>query len=341
MEKDFNLLRRNILEYIESLHLQAGDQLPTEGKICNKFGITRYNARKVVKQLAKQQNWVTVQGAGTFIPEEGSSVPKGIEKVIAVVIPAELESLSSLLLKLTEKVLQKKYNLVFFHISHDDTIFEKECLIHLLKRRVFAVIIDPHPVHAEFFDYIDRLSANGTKCILLNAPKELENKYIVAKFNHRKAGYMAVVQMMRHNVKKIIHLKRYNSVAWQHEDFSEGVQEAVRDFSLKLETYFCNVNFNMKDISWQWQPKDFQEPLEDNCGYLNDNSPLSASVFYKSLKDKKFNNSHMIFISPFEQDMLFDQIAFDTEARLENIIDHLMNHEIELVKSYDPRLIER
>lgn len=65
---DFIALKRSVGEYIDSLHLEPGDRIPTENKLCRKFEASHYQVRKVLAELNAERGWVTIQGSGTYIP---------------------------------------------------------------------------------------------------------------------------------------------------------------------------------------------------------------------------------------------------------------------------------
>lgn len=65
---DFIALKRSVGEYIDSLHLEPGDRVPTENKLCRKFEASHYQIRKVLAELNAERGWVTIQGSGTYIP---------------------------------------------------------------------------------------------------------------------------------------------------------------------------------------------------------------------------------------------------------------------------------
>ncbi len=278
---DFTALKRSVGEYVDSLKLEPGDRIPTENKLCRKFEASHYQIRKVLAELTAERNWVTIQGSGTYMPGGLERRPR--ERIIAFV-HSNLHDMTLQLSEAHNLALENKYQLLLFGIDHTETSAEQECLEHLAAQRLHALIIDPHPGNERISELLDRFVAQGTHVVLLNGSAALRRRYPTYSFNYRRAGYMSLVQLMRQNVKKVIHISPYDSIAWQHEEFRQGVDEASVDFSFPVERRFAKMFLDVRNFKWSWQPPEFQIPLEEDCGYVDDNDPFEASYLQTQLQ---------------------------------------------------------
>ena len=290
---DFNALKRAVSEYVDSLGLEPGDRIPTENKLCRKFEVNHYQIRKVVAELTAERNWVTIQGSGTYMPGGLERRPR--ERIIAVV-RSNLHDMIEQMREAHNLALENKYQLLLFGIDHSETIAEQECLEHLLAQRLHALIIDPHPGNEKIAEMLDRFVAQGTRVVLLNGSAALRRRYPTYSFNYHRAGYMSLVQLMRQNVKKVIHISPYDSIAWQHEEFRLGMDEASVDFSFPVERYFGKMFLDVRNFKWSWQPSGFEIPLEEECGYVDDNNPFEASYLQTQLQAAGLHHAPVISV---------------------------------------------
>lgn len=306
-------LKQQICRYLQSLELPAGSQLPTETKLCMKFGVTRYQARKVMSELITEHGWVKIQGSGTYLPG-GSRVNRPIEKVIVLVAPYS-QNLPLQLMKAHSFAVEHGYELQLFGISHDSVEYENECLQLLLSRRIYALIIEPHPGNPESFPLIDQFVEQGTRVVLLNCPEEKIGQYRVFGFDYHRAGYMAMVDLMRQGVERILHMCRLDSIAWQHGQFRRGMEEAAQDFHFPLEHVAANLALDVRNFVWRWLPENFEFPLHSRCGYIDDNNPFEASYCHMLLQAAGITDSPVISVYTHGYAQPCRMLLFDSEAR--------------------------
>ena len=320
---DFIALKRSVGEYIDSLHLEPGDRIPTENKLCRKFEASHYQVRKVLAELNAERGWVTIQGSGTYIPGGLERRPR--ERVIAVV-RSYLHDMITQMSDAHSLALENKYQFLLFGIDHAEIVAEQECLEHLLTRRLHALVIDPNPGNPKMRETLDRFVAQGTRVVLLNGSEELRRRYPTYSFNYHRAGYMALVQLMRQNVRKVIHIAPYNSIAWQHEEFRQGVDEASADFSFPVERMFGKMMLDVRSFRWSWQPQEFQLPLEDGCGYIDDNDPFEASYVQTRLQEAGFRSSPVISVYHTSGPSACATLCFNMNERMKWVVNELIHN---------------
>ena len=319
---DFITLKRAVGEYIDSLNLEAGHRIPTENMLCRKFGTSHYQIRKVLAELGQEHNWVTIQGSGTYVPGGLEHRPR--ERVIALVRSFQ-NDMATLLREAHSLALENKYQFLLFGLDHTEIVPEQECLEHLLTRRLHALIIDPHPGNPEIRETLDRFLAQGTRVVLLNGSAELRQRYPSCCFNYFRAGYMALIHLMRQNVEKVIHISPYKSIAWQHEEFRRGIDEASSDFSFPVERMFGKMMLDVRNFKWSWQPREFHLPLKDSCGYIDDNDPFEASYVQTQLREAGLR-SPVISVYHTAGPAACATLCFNTKERMKWIVNELIRN---------------
>ena len=319
--QNYSELKQKVGEYIASLNLKSGEQVPTEGKLCLKFKTTHHQVRKVLKALKLENGWVTIQGSGTYLPGGLEHRPR--ERVIAVVRPY----FNDVIMQMSDAhqlALKNNFQFLVFGINHSQTLDEDECLAHLLTRRINTLIIDPHPLNKNIAQTLEKFRAQGVRVVLLNGSKELQARFATYKFNYFRAGYMALVHVMRQGVSKAIHVSPYQTCAWQHEEFRRGVDEAGRDFNIPVERFFAQMQLRMDDFSWIWTPADFQLPLEDNCGYIVDANPYEASYVQAQVRLRQKKNSPVIAVYHSTCSSACTTLFFDMRERMKWLVGELL-----------------
>jgi DNA-binding FadR family transcriptional regulator len=76
-----NPLRDAILDRLQSGHWRAGDRLPTERELSERFGVSRTTVRKALLELKQQGLIEQTVGSGTFVAEDvGSRLGRRVQQ---------------------------------------------------------------------------------------------------------------------------------------------------------------------------------------------------------------------------------------------------------------------
>lgn len=74
-------LRDAILDRLQSGHWRAGDRLPTERELSERFGVSRTTVRKALLELKQQGLIEQIVGSGTFVAEQvGASLGRRVQQ---------------------------------------------------------------------------------------------------------------------------------------------------------------------------------------------------------------------------------------------------------------------
>jgi len=73
------IVRNKIIEYIEENNLKPGDQLPSEPKLVEKFGVSRITIREALAEFKQEGIIYKIQGKGTFLKRSPIHMENGLE----------------------------------------------------------------------------------------------------------------------------------------------------------------------------------------------------------------------------------------------------------------------
>jgi DNA-binding LacI/PurR family transcriptional regulator len=140
-------VRKVLLESLFSGEFKAGQQLPTENEMTDRFRVSRATIREAVSSLV-HEGWLTrVQGKGTFVAE------KPLNKLsIAVVMPylyftdqAEFLSGTDVIPRLVQAIegeCRKSKSNIFLMLANQEIPLERENLIRVLESDIDAIILN-------------------------------------------------------------------------------------------------------------------------------------------------------------------------------------------------------
>jgi hypothetical protein len=324
--------------FIAQLNLLPGDRVPTEDELMEKFEITRYRARTVLDNLLHKYGWVKLHGSGTYLPG-GAATPKIKEKTVALIGPDGKVDMKPL----HELAISKNYHLLNFWISHQNSSFERLCLESVTKRLLASVCLEPIPLRPLNFDLVDKLVEEGVKVLLMNAPNELRDKYSIFLLNYHKAGFMAGAYMAKKGLKNVYFI-RSNSMAWQNQDFSDGVYRAAKKHSLNITLLHGDVKSatNTDESDLVWTDDSNPIPLKEGSGYLADNY-YKGVMLYKQLQESGIANPDVFGVSTLRKSAPFPFAFLDPTLRLTEMLtvalDNSIAANINCSKLYNPIMV--
>ena len=82
--ENWSIIRDTLSDDIRSRRLSAGDQLPTETQLADRFAIGRHSVRRALEALARDGKVSIEQGRGTFVadaPRLTYQIGKGLRPV--------------------------------------------------------------------------------------------------------------------------------------------------------------------------------------------------------------------------------------------------------------------
>lgn len=213
---------------IENGQFQPGEQMLTEREICEKYGVSRITARRVLDDLAQQQYVVRIQGKGSFVnqPEAGRKTRR-----LALVfngMPAQ-STFHLILEAMEETAAQNDCQITFFNTGNR---FERlrEIADDILAGQFEGAIVNP--IHSDTGyernrDLIDQLEFNGIPIVLIqNTFAQHREQYSYVGSDN--AG--GVQAMMNHLIDELGHRR----IALIHVPYSSSLYDRRQAYRAAL-----------------------------------------------------------------------------------------------------------
>ena len=142
-------IKNDIFKDIERGKYLAGEKLPAERALADKYGVTRMTIRQAIKFLVNQDYLVVRHGSGTYVSSRKSHAVQGENKVIGVLVPdIQRGIMIDLLRGIEDEAINAGYNTI---ICNTDNLLDKANV------------------------YVNQLLANGVKGAIYVPLQDIEN----------------------------------------------------------------------------------------------------------------------------------------------------------------------
>jgi GntR family transcriptional regulator of arabinose operon len=142
-------IKNDIFNDIESGKYAAGERLPAERLLAEKYGVTRMTIRQAIKFLVEQDYLHVRQGAGTYVSDRKPLTETRENKIVGVLVPdIQRGIMIDLIRGIEDEAHNNGYNTI---LCNTDNLWDK--------------------AHG----YIDRLLANGIKGAIFVPIQDIEN----------------------------------------------------------------------------------------------------------------------------------------------------------------------
>lgn len=132
----------DIVHDIKTNKLKAGDRIPTDLELSQKYNVSRITITRAAQELEKQNLIYRIKGSGSYVKDIETSGSKATNSYIPLVIPFS-EKFSYDLLSGVEASLKNKNLYVSIHNSNYDIHREREIIEELIGENVPGFIIYP------------------------------------------------------------------------------------------------------------------------------------------------------------------------------------------------------
>ena len=217
-------------------NLTAGDRIPTEPELVEKYNVGRNIIREAISSLVHEGLLVKQQGSGTFITEQSiaSITSNGNSNAIALCYHF-VEYNRGLVRNCQEYLLERDSFLIQFDILEDDQDPEKErqFLLKAEKEHFKGVIITPTPFEPTNHDLYKRLREQGIKVVMLESYKTDMSNEVCFMPDYRHIGYMLTAKMAVAGCKQVVLASRYKfPIAFQK--MKAGLMDAARELDMTV-----------------------------------------------------------------------------------------------------------
>ena len=83
---------------------------------------------------------------------------------------------------------------------------------------------------------------------------------------------------------------------------------------------------DVTSFRWSWQPQEFQLPLEDGCGYIDDNDPFEASYVQTRLQEAGVRSSPVISVYHTSGPSACATLCFNMNERMKWVVNELIHN---------------
>ena len=134
----YEQVREQLARSIAKGRYATGDQLPSEGELCDQFGVSRITVRQALANLVHSGLLVKRHGKGAFVAEP---TPEYGQRVITLVLANTVGSFMNQIIHGVESVVREQGYELNLCISHDDVAQERQCLERIIENRVAGVLL--------------------------------------------------------------------------------------------------------------------------------------------------------------------------------------------------------
>ena len=316
-------LRKEICDFINSLHLKAGDRLPSIEQIRRKVGATQYKIYQELKEIAAERKYEVIHGSGIYLPGR-KKVWKPFEYSVALLSPGSLLE-QELINALHTRFMKHNLNLLPLGVPHTDPEYEEETLQYLYGRRIWGLIIEPNPKSTENLKIINRMQKQGCRCILLSKNPELKKRYHFFTLDYTLTGARAAELAVQWGMKRIIFLN-HAPINWHMQRLEQGILQ--RSGELKIECraihdYLLQDTFSEK---WEWEQREIFPVLPDTL-YFVENTGYRASHLFNVLQQRRIPGSKVLTFCRRQTDIdpRIPCLYLNDEKRFGQIADKLLH----------------
>lgn len=319
-------LKKDICDLIASRHLKPGDRLPSIEQLRRKIGTTQYRIYQELKEIAAERKYEVVHGSGIYLPGR-KKIWKPFEYSVALISPGALLELD-LINSLHSRFMKHHLNLLPLSIPHHDPGYEEETLKYLLGRRIWGLIIEPHPNSLENLRIISRMQAQGCRCILLSHDPELRKKYHFFTLNYYSLGLRAADFAKENRFRKIIFIN-HSCVNWHMQNLERGITERSKQISIDCLVIRNPMRHDRFSETWEWETSGIL-PLCPNTLYVVENVRNMASHLYNRLVRNRLDSSQVLHFCRRKSDIdpRIPCFYMNDELRFHRIADKLLDNGI-------------
>ena len=168
----------------------AHSRLPTEGELCDQFGVSRNTLRRAVARLV-EDGWLEVrQGSGTYVRRTGDQAAPA--QTISVMFPFDGQSLQ----QVQRQALERGYLLSVFAGTHWEPGIERIFLQRVLEQRHRALLAFCTPIEPRNEQLLAQLEQAGVRVIHIEHYSDQLPSQSYVLPDYQRGGYIATTTLM-------------------------------------------------------------------------------------------------------------------------------------------------
>ena len=221
----YEFIKNQILADIAEGVYQAGDKIPSESELCEKYGTSRITVRKALDELAAMDVLEKLQGVGAFIKERKAEGNSG--NTVIVIVPYIITQLSQSIWAEMMRGIEDAFReekVLFFEMLEPNFESGKERFLQTLKE------LSPLGIIYLFYYDLDIQS----ELVKLNCPvvfvdmEPEDNMFDLVKGDDYQSAYHAAWLMLESGKKNIGFFGQPNHAYSTLLERASGVRNAIR-----------------------------------------------------------------------------------------------------------------
>ncbi|HIY57369.1 MAG TPA: GntR family transcriptional regulator [Candidatus Tetragenococcus pullicola] len=228
MKPKYEQLADNLRKQILSGVYQKNELIPSENKLQEKYGLSRYTVRQAIGVLVEEGLLRKERGAGTFV----SKIDQGTKTIGVIMTYLSDYIFPSIIRGLEKELSQQGYSLIL-GTTNNDPDQEKACLKRMLNQKVDGFIIEPTKSNQynPNLAYYSMIKERNIPVLMINAYYEaLEVPHICV--NDTKSGYLATKYLLNHHHEHILLVTKIDDLQGKYrlKGFIKAIQECGKTF---------------------------------------------------------------------------------------------------------------
>ncbi|MDF2522884.1 MAG: araR2 [Clostridiales bacterium] len=309
----YQQLKDYLIQTIKTQELHAGEKIPSENELAEKFEISRHTIRQAIGELVNEGWLYRVQGKGTYVNRPPDEKPRQ-SKTIGLITTYLNDYIFPSIIRGVYNVLHDKGFNIALSCTYNQHEKERTCLESLISQDLAGLIIEPtkSALPNPNIDLYKEFSRLGIPILFIHGSyRDLDYSYIIE--DDMQAGYIATKHLIDQGHEKIAGVFKIDDVQG-HYRFS-GFQKAHIEAGLPIsdsrilwfETDDMQIKFNAKGTY-------IQDILSHSTAVVCYNDQISLKVM-DAIREKGLSIPEDISIVSFDD----SQFAVASEIKLTTI----------------------
>lgn len=316
MEQDkpkYQQLKEYLVKLIESNELTAGNKIPSENELADKFHISRHTVRRAISELVNEGVLTTTQGKGTFVNQGQRNTRQNL--IIGVITTYIGDYIFPSIIRGIDQVLSENGYSIALGCTNNLFDKERQCLENFLNQDIKGLIVEttksalPNP-NLELYDEFRK--RNIPVLFMHGSYKGYTASSIYE--DDVEAGYIATKHLLELGHKKIGGIFKIDDI--QGHSRYEGFCKAHREFGTGLNDKRV-LWFDTNDLKYKFSRQSGEiiiEFLEDCTALVCYNEQISIKLI-DIIRDNGFMIPERLSLVSFDD----SELAVASEVKMTTV----------------------
>ncbi len=222
--KKYKAIREHIIGLIETRALVPGQQLPTDAKLIEEFGVSRPTIARAMSDLVHAGLVERRAGAGSFVAKKNLSFPTQTTKTLGLLIPGlgETEIFEPICSEIASLCERYQFSLLWGNVPPKQGLSPAEKALALCKKYIEDDVAGVFWAPLELSDEMENVNAriadmldeSGMSVVMLDRdylPYPYRSRFDLVGIDNVRAGYLQAEHLIVHGLSRIIYVARRRS----------------------------------------------------------------------------------------------------------------------------------